>query len=92
MSNANWPTYSPTSRLAKETNIVYVGMNYRLHAFGFVALKTLGDVSPTGTSGNYGLMDVILALKWVQENIQQFGGDPTNVILSLKEKYNFYYK
>ncbi|KAL3857139.1 hypothetical protein ACJMK2_011834 [Sinanodonta woodiana] len=81
MANANWPTYSPTSKLANETNIVYVGMNYRLHAFGFMALKTLADVSPTGTSGNYGLMDVILALKWVQENIQQFGGDPTNVTL-----------
>ncbi|KAL3857130.1 hypothetical protein ACJMK2_011825 [Sinanodonta woodiana] len=80
-AKANWPTYSPTSKLANETNIVYVGMNYRLHAFGFMALKTLADVSPTGTSGNYGLMDVILAMKWVQENIQQFGGDRTNVTL-----------
>ena len=78
--NGNWPLYSPTERLAADTDIVYVSFNYRLQAFGFMALKLLADDSPTGTSGNYGFMDMILALKWVQENILNFGGDPDQVI------------
>ena len=78
-ANANWPTYSPTEQLANETNTVYVGMNYRLHAFGFLALDILTKDSKTNTSGNYGFMDQILALQWVQRNVANFGGDPTKV-------------
>ena len=77
--NANWPTYSPTEQLAKETDVVYVGFNYRLQAFGFMALELLAEDSPTNTSGNYGFMDMILALQWVQQNIANFGGDPAQV-------------
>lgn len=58
---------------------VYVSINYRLGIFGFLALNELSEESDTGSSGNYGLMDQIQALKWVQENITQFGGDPSNV-------------
>ena len=47
--NANWPLYSPTEQLAKDTDIVYVGFNYRLQAFGFMALQLLADDSPTKT-------------------------------------------
>lgn len=78
--NSNWKDYSPSERLANETDIVYVGMNYRLHAFGFMALDLISESSPTKTSGNYGLMDQIEALKWVQKRISYFGGDPGKVI------------
>lgn len=54
-------------------NIVLVTINYRLEAFGFLCLDT-EDVP-----GNAGMKDQVLALKWVQENITKFGGDPTNV-------------
>ncbi|XP_069135779.1 para-nitrobenzyl esterase-like [Argopecten irradians] len=80
-SNGNWPTYCPSEQLAHDTNIVYVSMNYRLHAFGFMALTLLSENSPTNTSGNYGFMDQILALRWVQDNIKNFGGNPDSVTL-----------
>ncbi|XP_072554661.1 para-nitrobenzyl esterase-like isoform X2 [Paramormyrops kingsleyae] len=73
--------YSPTESLAAQTGIVYVSFNYRLNAFGFLALELLREGSPTNTSGNYGFMDQIAALKWVQRNIQQFGGDPGKVTI-----------
>ncbi|KAK3576602.1 hypothetical protein CHS0354_023119 [Potamilus streckersoni] len=79
--NANEFLYMPTERLSKETNVVYVGMNYRLHAFGFMALDILSTNSTTGTSGNYGIMDIIEALRWVQNNIRNFGGDPNKVTI-----------
>lgn len=78
-SNGNWPLYSPTEKLSKDTDIVYVGLNYRLHAFGFLALQLLADDSETKTSGNYGFMDMILAFEWVKTNIASFGGDPNQV-------------
>jgi len=61
--------------------IVLVSFNYRLAVFGFFALPALAAESPHHASGNYGLMDQIAALKWVQENIKKFGGDPTNVTI-----------
>ncbi|XP_048828106.1 para-nitrobenzyl esterase-like isoform X2 [Brienomyrus brachyistius] len=73
--------FSPTESLAAQTGIVYVSFNYRLNAFGFLALELLREGSPTNTSGNYGFMDQIAALKWVQRNIQQFGGDPGKVTI-----------
>lgn len=78
-SNGNWPLYMPTEKLSSEMDIVFVGFNYRLHAFGFLALEMLAEQSPTNTSGNYGFMDMITVLKWVQMNIRQFGGDPKQV-------------
>ncbi|CAF90738.1 unnamed protein product, partial [Tetraodon nigroviridis] len=75
------PQYSPTEELAAATGLVYVSFNYRLNAFGFLALKVLREGSPTNTSGNYGFMDQIAALKWVQKNIQVFGGDPAKVTI-----------
>jgi carboxylesterase type B len=78
-SNGNWPTYSPSEKLARDTGIVYVSMNYRLQAFGFMALDLLSHNASSGTSGNYGFMDQILAMKWVQENVHNFGGDASQV-------------
>lgn len=54
--------------------IVLVAIQYRLGIFGFLA--------PGSTSGNFGLMDQIAALEWVQRNIAQFGGDPANVTIA----------
>ncbi|XP_051919900.1 para-nitrobenzyl esterase isoform X1 [Hippocampus zosterae] len=73
--------YSPTEKLAAETGMVYVSFNYRLNAFGFLALEILREGSPKNTSGNYGFMDQIFALKWVQRNIHVFGGDPGKVTI-----------
>ncbi len=59
--------------------VVMVTVNYRLGAMGFFAHPELTAESPHHSSGNYGLLDQIAALHWVQQNIAQFGGDPGNV-------------
>lgn len=71
------PTYDG-SHLAKN-GVVVVTVNYRLGVFGFLGLTGLDSEDPS--SGNYGLQDQIAALKWVQQNIVAFGGDPTQVTL-----------
>lgn len=67
--------------LAKK-GIVLVSINYRVNAFGFLAHSELSAESPTKTSGNYGLLDQIAALRWVKENIENFGGDPNNITIA----------
>lgn len=59
--------------------VVVVSLNYRLGLLGFMAHPDLSRESGYGGSGNYALMDQLLALKWVNENIAAFGGDPSNV-------------
>ncbi len=59
--------------------VLLVTVNYRLGVFGFFAHPALTAESPHHASGNYGLMDQILALGWVRENIARFGGDPKNI-------------
>ena len=57
-------------------------INYRLGPLGFLALSALDDESPDHVSGNYGLLDMIAALRWVQNNVGGFGGgDPGNVTI-----------
>ncbi|KAG9334527.1 hypothetical protein JZ751_007526 [Albula glossodonta] len=73
--------YSPNEELTAQTGLVYVSLNYRLNAFGFLALELLRQGSPTNSSGNYGFMDQIAALRWVQKNIHVFGGDPGKVTI-----------
>lgn len=61
--------------------VVVVTINYRLGPFGFAAHPALSAESPEGVSGNYGLLDQIEALRWVQKNIAPFGGDPERVTI-----------
>ena len=61
--------------------IVFVSINYRVGALGFMAHPELTKEG-NGTSGNYGLMDQVAALKWVKENIAAFGGDPSKVTIA----------
>ena len=60
---------------------VVVTLNYRLGPFGFFAHPALTAESPRRASGNYGLLDQIAALEWVQRNIARFGGDPSRVTI-----------
>lgn len=68
------------SRLAKR-GVVVVTVNYRLGLLGRFAHPALSAEQPDQLLGNYGLMDNLAALKWVQANIARFGGDPANVTL-----------
>jgi para-nitrobenzyl esterase len=60
--------------------VVLVGIRYRLGIFGFLSHRQL--TAEQGGSGNYGIMDQIAALQWVQRNIAKFGGDPGNVTIA----------
>ncbi|KAJ3444459.1 carboxylesterase [Anaeramoeba flamelloides] len=68
-------------RYASEHNIVAVTLNYRLGLLGFLALEALDHADQRGISGNYGFLDQLKALQWVQDNIKQFGGDPNQVTI-----------
>jgi para-nitrobenzyl esterase len=61
--------------------VLLVTLNYRLGVMGFFSHPELTAESPHHSSGNYGLLDQLAALNWVQQNIAQFGGDPDNVTL-----------
>ncbi|MBM59498.1 carboxylesterase family protein [Hyphomonas sp.] len=61
--------------------VVFVSINYRLGVLGYLAHADLSAESPDGVSGNYGLQDQIAALQWVRDNIEAFGGDPSNVTI-----------
>ena len=62
-------------------DVVLVSINYRLGVFGFLVHPALTAESPHHSSGNYGILDQIEALKWIKKNIAQFGGDPNNVTI-----------
>ena len=66
-------------RFVAEENIVLVGVNHRLNVFGYTYL---GDLDPKyANSGNVGQLDLVMSLKWVRDNIANFGGDPSNVTI-----------
>ena len=66
--------------LAKK-GVVYVAMNYRVGAFGFMAHPELSAEHGRKASGNWGLLDQVAALQWIHRNIARFGGDPDNVTI-----------
>jgi len=68
------------AELAKK-GVVVVTVNYRVGALGFLSHPELTKESEHHSSGNYGLLDQIAALQWVQKNIGAFGGDPTQVTI-----------
>lgn len=63
-----------------QQGVVVVTLNYRLGSLGFLAHPALNDAA--GHSGNYGVMDQTLALKWVKDNISAFGGDSGNITVA----------
>ncbi|MEM9181852.1 MAG: carboxylesterase family protein [Pseudomonadota bacterium] len=80
-SNVNGFSHEPNylgHQLANQ-DIVVVSINYRLGALGFMAHPGLSEEDEGGVSGYYGLADQVAALRWVQQNIAAFGGDPDNV-------------
>lgn len=64
-----------------QKDVVVVTINYRLGVFGYFAHPELVAESPEFSAGNYGILDQIQALTWVQDNIAAFGGDPGNVTI-----------
>ncbi len=74
------PRYDGESMAKK--GIVVVTVNYRLNIFGFFAHPELSKETTYKGSGNYGLMDQALAIKWVSDNIAAFGGDPKKITIA----------
>ncbi|MCQ2051681.1 MAG: carboxylesterase family protein [Bacteroidaceae bacterium] len=62
-------------------DVVLVSFNYRVGPFGFFAHPLISAEDPEHATGNWGMLDQIEAMKWVQKNIAQFGGDPDNVMI-----------
>jgi para-nitrobenzyl esterase len=68
------------ANLANRGDIVVVTLNHRLNVFGYLYLEEIGGEEFAG-SGIAGLLDIVLALEWVRDNIEAFGGDPDNVTI-----------
>ena len=82
-ANVNGWSYEPNyrGRELAAMGAVVVSIQYRLGVFGFLAHPALSTESPNASSGNYGILDQIEALRWIRANIHRFGGDPGNVTL-----------
>lgn len=70
------------ARMAASQGLVVVSINYRLGVLGYLAHPELSAESRQDISGNYGLLDQIAALRWIESNIAAFGGDPDNVTIA----------
>jgi para-nitrobenzyl esterase len=78
-NTAGYSQLTPLGPALSRLGVVVVSANYRLGPLGFFAHPTLTAESKHHSSGNYGLLDQLQALKWVRENISRFGGDPDRV-------------
>lgn len=67
--------------LSQKGNVVMVTAAYRLGPLGFLVHPALAGENPHGSAGNYGLLDQIAALRWLQANVAAFGGDPARVMV-----------
>lgn len=65
----------------EQADVVFVSINYRLGALGFLSHPALTAEDPNGSSGNNALLDQIAALEWVRDNVARFGGDPERVMV-----------
>lgn len=79
IGSSGFPLYDGANLAAKH-DVVVVGINHRLNAFGYLYLGGIGR-ERYADSGNAGMLDIVLALEWVRANIGRFGGDPGNVTL-----------
>ena len=77
-SSIEFPSYDGEN-LSKKGDVVVVSINHRLNVLGFLDLSAYGDKYKH--SANAGMMDIVAALKWIKENISNFGGDPGNVTI-----------
>jgi para-nitrobenzyl esterase len=78
--NSNSSDYNGEAMAKK--GVIMITVAYRLGVFGYLALDELQNESPNGTTGNYGLLDQIQALKWINENASYFGGDKNNITIA----------
>ena len=82
--SSDW--YYPDEQCSASLGMVTVSINYRLNTFGFLSLEEIwstvtSDEPKEQSYGNFGVMDMILALEWVKDNIRSFGGDPNRVTI-----------
>ena len=81
LSSGSPGVMQPSAKLARVRDMVFVRPNFRLGIFGFLAAEPLSRSTHPPTSGNYGLSDIIVVLRWVQYNIENFGGNKKSVTL-----------
>lgn len=79
IGSGSWPVYDGAA-LARRGDAVVVTVNHRLGMLGYLHLKELGGPE-FASSGNAGMLDLVMALEWVRDNIASFGGDPSNVTI-----------
>ena len=75
------PREEGTNFVKENPDVIFVSIEYRLGVFGFLHLSHLPDGKDYPDAQNLGLMDQMMALKWIHENIESFGGDPDNVTI-----------
>lgn len=81
VGGASEPREECTNFVKENPDVIVVSIDYRLGVYGFFHLSHLPDGKDYPDAQNLGLMDQIMALKWVHENIEAFGGDPDNVTI-----------
>jgi len=77
--SGSWP-WLDGEALARRGNVVVVTINHRLGVFGYLHLGDIGG-EKYAASGNVGMLDLVAGLEWVRDNVAQFGGDPTKVMI-----------
>ncbi len=79
-SGSGGDSFSEGSNLARKGNLVVVSVNHRLNVFGFLQLSK--EWGPEyASSGQAGMLDIVLSLEWVRDNIARFGGNPANITI-----------